>query len=77
MSNKLITEMSSEEFAQIIDAFITRETRSIGEVETLLFYDALDPTHFKCTKIFFVNAEVEPQLSLANKQKPVGETCPS
>lgn len=35
MSEKLITEMSAEEFAEGIETFITRETRRVGEVDAL------------------------------------------
>lgn len=42
MSEKLITEMSAEEFAEIIETFITRETQRMGEVDAPLFYEALE-----------------------------------
>ena len=42
MSEKLITEMSAEEFAEVIETFITRETQRVGEVDAPLFYEALE-----------------------------------
>lgn len=42
MSEKLITEMSAEEFDEVIETFIMRETRRVGEVDAPLFYEALE-----------------------------------
>ena len=42
MSEKLITEMSAEEFEEVIETFITRETQRVGEVDGPLFYEALE-----------------------------------
>lgn len=42
MSEKLITEMSAEEFAEVIETFIARETQRVGEVDAPLFYEALE-----------------------------------
>lgn len=42
MSEKLITEMSAEEFDEVIETFITRETQRVGEVDAPLFYEALE-----------------------------------
>ncbi len=41
MPNKLITEMSTESFDALIDAYIERETRDTGELPAPLFYHAL------------------------------------
>lgn len=42
MSDKLITEMSTEEFDEVIETFITRETQRVGEIDAPLFYEALE-----------------------------------
>lgn len=42
MSEKLITEMSAEEFDEVIETFITRETQRVGEIDAPLFYEALE-----------------------------------
>jgi len=42
MGEKLITEMSAEEFDEVIESFITRETQRVGEVDAPLFYEALE-----------------------------------
>jgi phage terminase small subunit len=41
MDEKLITDMSTEEFDAVIDAYIERETKDMGELDAPLFYDAL------------------------------------
>jgi hypothetical protein len=42
MSETSITEMSSEEFEAIIEAYIERESQNMGEIEAPLFYEALE-----------------------------------
>jgi hypothetical protein len=42
MSEKLITEMSTEELAEVIETFITHETQRVGEINAPLFYEALE-----------------------------------
>ena len=42
MSETSITEMSSEEFEAIIEAYIERESHNMGEIEAALFYEALE-----------------------------------
>ena len=41
MNEKLITDMSIEEFDVIIERFIERETKDSGELDAPLFYEAL------------------------------------
>jgi hypothetical protein len=41
MTDKLISEMSPEEFESVIDAYIERETQDMGELPAPLFYEAL------------------------------------
>jgi len=42
MSEKLITEMSTEELAEVIETFITHETQRVGEINAPLFYEAME-----------------------------------
>ena len=41
MAKKLISSMSTNEFDAVIDAFIERETKHMGELDAPLFYEAL------------------------------------
>jgi hypothetical protein len=41
MREKLITEMSREEFDAVIDAYIERETQDLGELLAPVFYQTL------------------------------------
>jgi hypothetical protein len=41
MGEKLITNMSTDEFDAVVDAFIARETKDLGELDASLFYEAL------------------------------------
>jgi hypothetical protein len=41
MSEKQITEMSGEDFEAIIEAYIERESQTMGEIDAPLFYEAL------------------------------------
>jgi hypothetical protein len=41
MVEKLITNVSTDEFDAVVDAFIERETRDLGELDAPLFYGAL------------------------------------
>ena len=42
MEEKRLTEMGAEEFGQLINGFIDRETKDIGELDAPLFYEALE-----------------------------------
>lgn len=42
MNEKLITEMSGEEFETLIEAYIERESQNMGEIDVPLFYEALE-----------------------------------
>jgi hypothetical protein len=42
MSNRRITEVSTEEFDAIVESFIERQTQDMGEIEAPLFYEALE-----------------------------------
>lgn len=42
MEEKRITEMDAEEFGQLINDFIDRETKAMGELEAPLFYEGLE-----------------------------------
>ena len=41
MSEQVISNMPTDKFDAVIDAFIERETRDMGELDTPLFYEAL------------------------------------
>lgn len=41
-SKNRITEMSDEEFDFVIEAYIERESHEIGEIDAVLFYEALE-----------------------------------
>lgn len=41
MAEQRLTEMNREEFGQLINDFIDRETKEMGELEAPLFYEAL------------------------------------
>lgn len=41
MSKQTITNMSTDEFDAVIDAYIERETKDMGELDAPLFYEAL------------------------------------
>jgi hypothetical protein len=41
MDEKLITNMSTDEFDAVVDAFIARETKDLGELDAPLFYEVL------------------------------------
>lgn len=41
MEDKRLTGMNREEFGQLINDFIDRETKAMGELEAPLFYEAL------------------------------------
>lgn len=41
MENRLITEMTNEEFDSIIDTYIEHETQNTGELPAPLFYQTL------------------------------------
>ena len=42
MQEKRLTEMDAEEFGQLINEFIDRETKDMGELDAPLFYEALE-----------------------------------
>jgi hypothetical protein len=42
MKGKRFSEMSEEEFEAVIEAYIERESRNMGEIDALLFYEALE-----------------------------------
>ena len=42
MTEKLITTIETAEFDQIVEAFIARETKEMGELDAPLFYTALE-----------------------------------
>lgn len=42
MSDKLLTEMSREEFDAVIEAFIERESQDTGDVSAPIFYQTLN-----------------------------------
>ena len=42
MDAKRITDMDAQEFDQLLDAFIERETKDMGELDAPLFYTALE-----------------------------------
>ena len=42
MVTERLTEMSAQEFEQLIDNFIERETKDMGELDSALFYSALE-----------------------------------
>ena len=42
MSEKRVTEMDPEEFDAIIESYIEREAREVGEITAPLFYEALE-----------------------------------
>ena len=42
MGNTPITEMSGEELEAIVEAYIERESQNMGEIEAVLFYEALE-----------------------------------
>ncbi len=41
MKEQRLTEMNAEDFGQLINDFIDRETKEMGELEAPLFYEAL------------------------------------
>ncbi len=41
MSKQIISNMPTDKFDTVIDAFIERETRDMGELDAPLFYEAL------------------------------------
>lgn len=41
MSEQLISNMPTDEFDAVVDAFIERETKDMGELDVPLFYQAL------------------------------------
>lgn len=41
MSKQTIANMSTDEFDAVIDAYIERETKDVGELDAPLFYEAL------------------------------------
>ena len=41
MGEQLISNMPTDEFDAIVDAFIERETKDMGELDAPLFYEAL------------------------------------
>lgn len=41
MNEKIISNMPTDEFDAVVDAFIERETKDMGELKTPLFYEAL------------------------------------
>ncbi len=41
MPDKLITEMSAEEFDAVIEAYIERETQDLGAIPAPVFFEAL------------------------------------
>ncbi len=60
MSEQVISNMPTDKFDAVIDAFIERETRDMGELDTPLFYEALREmiTSVDSVKILEVEGEI-------------------
>lgn len=59
MEEKRITEMNGEEFGQLINNFIDRETKDMGELAAPLFYEALESIYAKEETLRTVELEAQ------------------
>jgi len=70
--NRLITEMSTDEFDTVIDAYIERETRDTGDLPAPLFYQTLRDIFGKVAELPGEETSIQSRFTIALERVAAG-----